>query len=160
MKPLSVAVCCRCRVVQTDENSGRRKVGRRVGKFQNYCRACGAQRSREWLKANPNWRAENLARCKKFEHKSRLKLKYGLTPLELERIIVQQDGKCAVCRAVFLDTKRRHIDHCHLTKKVRGLLCQRCNMALGLLDDSPERLHAAARYLEAALDRPSSDAVG
>lgn len=41
-----------------------------------------------------------------------------------------------------------HVDHCHQTGKIRGLLCQKCNMALGLLNDSVEILETAIRYLK------------
>ena len=45
-------------------------------------------------------------------------------------------------------TKSPHIDHCHITGKIRKLLCIRCNNALGFLDDSIERLKLCIQYLE------------
>lgn len=41
-----------------------------------------------------------------------------------------------------------HLDHCHLTDFFRGWLCQKCNQALGMVDDSPDKLRALIAYLE------------
>lgn len=57
-------------------------------------------------------------------------------------------GLCTICRAPDGSTKKAHpIDHCHATDKVRGLLCNRCNTALGLFKDDPALLAEAIRYL-------------
>lgn len=72
--------------------------------------------------------------------------KKGLTEKEYLALIAHQDGKCAVCKLAFEDTP--HIDHCHKTRRVRGLLCGKCNPALGLLKDDIERLEAAIKYLQ------------
>lgn len=55
----------------------------------------------------------------------------------------RQRGGCAICR----EKKRLCVDHCHVSKKVRGLLCRECNIALGLLNDSVARLKRAVKYL-------------
>jgi hypothetical protein len=70
---------------------------------------------------------------------------YGLTPKEYAAMLRKQQGKCAVCRAT---VRRPHVDHCHATGSVRGLLCGRCNRALGLMRDSASSLRRAATYLE------------
>jgi hypothetical protein len=44
--------------------------------------------------------------------------------------------------------ERMHLDHCHQSGQVRGVLCRNCNVALGLMADNPERLRRAAEYLE------------
>jgi hypothetical protein len=61
-------------------------------------------------------------------------------------MVSKQGGICAICR----ETKIDRIDHDHKTGKVRGLLCHCCNAALGLFRDLPDRLRAAAEYLENA----------
>lgn len=75
---------------------------------------------------------------------------YGITPDDYAAFFSAQNGRCAICgtdtpskRRVFFD-----VDHCHTTGKVRGLLCEVCNRAIGLLKDSPEMLRRAADYLE------------
>ena len=73
-------------------------------------------------------------------------------------MVARQDGRCAICCA----TEARHIDHDHDTGQVRGMLCFRCNAALGQLDDSPDRLRRAADYLEAGVEQllaPPSEAA-
>lgn len=70
--------------------------------------------------------------------------KYGLTNEAYQALYAAQSGVCAICyRAGILC-----VDHNHETNKVRGLLCTCCNTALGSLQDSPDRLRAAALYLE------------
>jgi hypothetical protein len=76
---------------------------------------------------------------------------YGVTPDQYEQMMLGQDGRCAICRSEEWPGKgnRPHVDHDHATGKVRGLLCGKCNVGLGNLDDDPARLRAAAAYLEA-----------
>lgn len=64
----------------------------------------------------------------------------------------QQGGRCAGCRTDdpgFREGSMWPVDHDHSTGKLRGLLCHRCNTALGLLDDDPETLRRLADYLAA-----------
>ena len=60
-------------------------------------------------------------------------------------MMVEQNACCAICKE-FMQSP--HIDHCHKTGKVRGLLCQTCNSGLGMFHDQPDQLRAAAEYLE------------
>lgn len=73
--------------------------------------------------------------------------KFGLTVAEWEAMRDAQDGVCAICK-----TLRGHkglvVDHDHTTGVVRALLCGPCNITLGLMLDEPERLRAAAEYVE------------
>lgn len=79
--------------------------------------------------------------------------KFGLTPADADRMAVEQDNLCAICKRLETETrngivKNLSIDHCHATGRVRSLLCTKCNKALGLLSDDPALLRAAAAYLE------------
>lgn len=76
---------------------------------------------------------------------NRIRNRYGITKEQFEEILAQQEYKCAICFAK--PEKRLHIDHCHKTSKVRGLLCGSCNRALGLLKDNTEFLYKAIEYL-------------
>ena len=75
--------------------------------------------------------------------------KYGLTPETYEAMLAEQDGRCAICGTTEWRSRsdHPHVDHCHDTGKVRGLLCRGCNNGLGHFGDDPDRLEAAAAYL-------------
>lgn len=81
--------------------------------------------------------------------------RYGLTPERLTEMYVNQGGMCAICGLECVVNRNLSVDHDHdcfpgkqsCGNCVRGLLCQPCNQAIGLMKNSPERLMAAARYL-------------
>lgn len=86
---------------------------------------------------------------------SRIKSKYGLTDVEHARMFAEQNGLCWICR----DPKRSSrdhgtglvIDHDHATGEVRGLLCSRCNAAIGMLDDNPHWINRASQYISQSI---------
>jgi hypothetical protein len=65
-------------------------------------------------------------------------------------MLVSQEHKCKGCKRDFSEVAkgRLHVDHCHTSGKVRGLLCHNCNLALGLLKDKIEVLANLIVYLE------------
>lgn len=80
-----------------------------------------------------------------------LKKKYGLGEAEYNGLLREQGGACAICRSeISGGVGVFHVDHCHATKVVRGLLCMRCNHGLGNFKDDPTLLRKAAEYLEAS----------
>lgn len=83
------------------------------------------------------------AAAKRGNSKRRLD-KYGLTPETYNALLERQCNKCAICQEVFVRTP--HIDHCHDSGKIRGLLCSNCNVGIGYLSKK-DILHQAARYL-------------
>jgi hypothetical protein len=124
------------------------------------------------LASNRAYRAEHRERlnvlwCDKWRssaayrerHAStRLKTIYGLTAEQHRRLVEQQNGVCAICK----QPSRRAlcVDHCHATRQVRGLLCDKCNTALGLLDDDAARLLAAVAYLQRVRAIPAALTAG
>jgi len=94
---------------------------------------------------------------------------YGLTIEEYEKILTDQNGLCACCGRS--ETRRAgrkkrsenvpmlHVDHCHMTGRIRGLLCSACNQALGLLGEDPYRIEALLHYVEERVLKSSSNDV-
>jgi hypothetical protein len=111
------------------------------------------------------WRAENperhLERVREWKAKNREKVwastlltKFNITPGEYDWMYEKQLGRCAICFRP--ETQKHHstqqpqrlaVDHCHKTNKVRGLLCTKCNKAVGLLGDTEALLRNALEYL-------------
>lgn len=95
---------------------------------------------------------ENIEKCRDYERK-RACAKYGLTVEQFDSLWEKQDGKCAICGTSFVglggdQNLRPRIDHCHDSGFVRGLLCNKCNRALGLFSDDEEILRNALVYLQ------------
>lgn len=72
---------------------------------------------------------------------------YGFDVARYERLAIQQGGRCAICRKRPSSERRLAIDHDHATGDVRGLLCDRCNTALGGFADDIGNLARAIAYL-------------
>lgn len=73
---------------------------------------------------------------------------YGITLDEYKALYAAQNGCCAICKRHVSELPRRlGVDHCHKTQRVRGLLCDHCNQAIGKFNDDVKLLHSAAKYL-------------
>ena len=86
------------------------------------------------------------AKCKQCEsllHKT----KYGITVEEYKALLLVQNYKCKICGGTNDNGRELYVDHCHVTNKVRGLLCSNCNTALGKFQDNPYILKKAIEYL-------------
>lgn len=88
-----------------------------------------------WYKSNYETKVRN-----KF-----LTKKYGITVSERNLILDLQNGRCKICNTELDNGKRTHIDHCHLTGKVRGILCHTCNTKLGWYEKHRSKVD---KYLE------------
>jgi hypothetical protein len=74
--------------------------------------------------------------------------KYGLTRTQLAELVATAQGHCQICDVEFGDDF--HVDHCHETGLVRGLLCRGCNVGIGNMRDNPATLLSAYFYLRAS----------
>ena len=101
-----------------------------------------------WVAKNPEkMRAQYLRRKQKqLTQNTVFRLKsYGLTPVDYARLLRRQKGVCAICSRP--SKIKLAVDHCHSSRRVRGLLCGSCNRGIGLLQDNPNILIMAAKYL-------------
>lgn len=109
--------------------------------------------SRRYTRKNPDkvkawgikWKTANPEKLLS----SRLKCWYGITLDDFNIILVSQNGVCAICQKPETSkrTNRLSVDHNHKTGKIRGLLCTKCNTALGLLNENIKLLEESINYL-------------
>ncbi len=132
------------------------KVREYMREYSKKYRAANIEKAR---KANREWYERNrekqvaYGRTRYLEKReSHLKIKYGISMDDYKVLHAAQGGRCAIC-AVDKTNGRGgpslfHVDHCHRTKRVRGLLCNSCNRMIGLGKDDPAILRAGADYVE------------
>lgn len=96
--------------------------------------------------AHKNYKDKDKRRAylKEYNRKNFRKYKYGLTQEAFEAMKLGQSNVCKICKKL---PKEWVVDHEHSTGRIRGLLCRSCNVAIGLLNDDPEILKEAARYV-------------
>lgn len=117
-----------------------------VRKRSGWCKPCSRARSAAYYAANKEkqkaahreWVSNNRERAADQKARSA----YGLSVEEFEQL--KREGKCAICGG----TERLCIDHCHISKRVRGVLCASCNKGLGFFKDDANRIRAAIEYLD------------
>jgi hypothetical protein len=122
------------------------------------CPDCGESKPLEAFPRNKNSRDGRHPYCKPCHnargHETRqrlygggrhyhLKRRYGIGAAEVEEMIAKQGGVCAICR----ERKAEHVDHDHVTGKVRGILCFGCNGGLGQFQDNTDWLARAIEYV-------------
>ena len=159
----------RCRAVKTRVLAGpavafsneqhRRRYAKNRKHREEKLAASRAYRAehRERLNAErrDKWRSDADLRAR--HGVARLGRNYGLSREEHRRLLEGQNGVCAVCK---LPSRRALcVDHCHATRQVRGLLCDKCNTALGLLGDDVLRILAAVAYLNRIVVSPEASAA-
>jgi hypothetical protein len=118
------------------------------------CRTCGE------VKPHSEWHRNATAsdglstRCKACRavhgRQDHLKRQYGMTEAERDEMVASQMGLCVIC----LKAPAAHVDHCHKTGRVRGVLCFNCNSAIGKLGDDPDIGRRAVAYLEGKSWKP------
>ena len=144
--------CSRCNQPTPLENFY--PVKRKSGKLSlsSDCKECQKKRTQAWRKRRPDLvlkqHQEYYRKNPQVQRAIQIRLKYGLTPEDVERITQSQSNKCLGC-GVDLSTIVKHIDHCHKTKVVRGILCGPCNHTIGHAKDKPAVLRKLADYLDA-----------
>ena len=121
---------------------------------QAKCKTCVGQITAEYRKKNPEiYRKASLKHWNKLDDKkkhARWIKRYGVTPEMYLDMFNQQNGTCKICEEKCVSGQSLSIDHCHKTNAVRGLLCKKCNSALGMLNDNIKFFESAITYLKDA----------
>lgn len=162
--------CSKCGETKPKSEFGKKK-GSKDG-LKGQCYACTALERKEYVARNPEKAAEASRKsASKWQKEHRVKSSankqkykkdhpdktrdgyyrrtYGITLADYDQMLVDQGGVCKICGADSPGGRgwRFQVDHCHLTGRVRGLLCYRCNTLLGNAQDSPATLARAIEYL-------------
>lgn len=87
-------------------------------------------------------------------HRDNLRRKFKMTPEQYAEILAVQGGSCAICGATETDGRRLSVDHDHVSGAVRGILCRKCNWALGQFDHD-DLLLRAGEYLAVFAGHPA-----
>lgn len=117
-----------------------------------YCKPCVREYTndnREAARARVNrWQSKNADRVAA----KRRERQYGITDEQFRDMLDRQGNCCAICAREFNKSMPPCVDHNHETGQVRALLCHSCNVGIGNLGEDPERIRAAAKYLEETAD--------
>ena len=124
--------------------------------YQNRCKRCS-------YACHNEWRLKNLDKMSKDQKRRReadperwkdysRKRYYGLKPGEYDTMLRAQSGECAICGAEDAGGRGSfHVDHCHKTGAIRGLLCHKCNVGLGQFNHSVKLLQIAINYIKGTI---------
>jgi hypothetical protein len=121
---------------------------------QRYNSEEAVARTQQWRKDNPErfqaWVAEyrNRPERKRKQRDTYYRRTFGITADDVDALIEKQGGVCVICGRTPERLASWHVDHCHETGVVRGILCIDCNQGIGKFHEDPARLRAAADYLE------------
>ena len=140
-------ICTKCGIEKdidqfhTMKSQYKRKTDEEITTYKykrNECKKC-------CLKKGYKWREDNPDQVKS----QRLNQKYGISLLEKANLFEEQNCSCAICGTAEPKGRHKtfHVDHCHKTGNIRGLLCHSCNTALGHFKDDPDIIHKAWIYL-------------
>ena len=147
-------ICPKCKIFKSAEGFYYEK---RRDRLQSWCKMCVAAGDARRLRENPE---KIQARKKDYYAKNRMRIllkqtrdiakKHGhiACSATVEELEASTTGYCEVCGVSEIELRGKLcMDHCHKTGKFRGWLCRKCNLALGYVNDSPERLLALTDYL-------------
>lgn len=162
--------CLKCDTNKDVSEFGKDK-NRRDG-LNFYCRECVAKSAAQYLKTEKGKKANRRSKrkyrktekgkkaIKRYEEgkgkltqqRNRLRRDFGITLRQYDEMFENQNGVCAVCSNISVNERgyRLAVDHDHETGKIRGLLCNQCNLKLGILENKDWR-SLAEKYLKSSL---------
>ena len=159
---MDTKLCSKCKqekpVIEFYKRSGQKT-------YRSACKVCERQGVKDWYQRNKekakqkyrDWREENIDKVRAYRKQNRAKhyrqevmRKYGVDEGWFDEQLKKQGGMCECCNRKFAWGDKQttpHVDHCHQSGEVRGILCNRCNSVLGLSKDDPNLLSTLAEYL-------------
>lgn len=129
-------VCTKCKEIKPLEKFSKRNT---KSGYYSWCMPCNHEYGKKYYQDNKNKERQKLYL------KNRRLSAFGLDSESFDKILESQNGLCAICKVPSLKTL--HVDHNHSSGKVRGLLCFKCNVAVGLLKDNIENTKSLLEYL-------------
>ena len=115
----------------TDEYFPQRH-GRPIGQLNSWCKDCLSKYRKEYglkdqydSKRTKEYYYDNIDKSLTDALWRRMRNRYKLTKADFDAMLVEQNGRCAICGQPL--TESLHVDHCHKTGKIRGLVCHKCN---------------------------------
>ena len=89
-------------------------------------------------------------RIREQTRKQKIKRLYGITAEEYDAMLTAQGNVCGSCGGSQIGSKYAnwHVDHCHTTKRVRGILCHHCNVIVGMAGECPDKLDKIITYIK------------
>lgn len=140
--------CKKCKILKPIDNFYKNSNPKNA-----LCKLCDKKRKSEYRKRPDVRQKEYISEMTRFYKK-----KYGITFEDYDFMFKSQNGLCAICKnpSSRIDkrtnkTQRLHVDHCHVTKKVRGLLCTKCNQGIGYFNDNILLLESCVKYLHESI---------
>lgn len=132
---MMVDICNRCSIELVNPENWHPSAAKRRWLI---CKQCANTRQNEWSKNNPD-----------KVHKRNNEKKYGVSYEQYQDMLHKQNSVCAICGGseTHRSKKNLSIDHCHISNKIRGLLCSECNTGLGKFKDDVSLLQKAVEYL-------------
>lgn len=141
-------ICTTCNEPKEENTNNFRKSKLGKNGLRSQCRPCERtvenERRRNSLEHKEKEKKWNKTEKGKLKAKrGRIKFTFGISLEEYESYFEVANNKCQICDS----EENLVLDHCHITLKIRGVLCSKCNVALGMLKDSIEILDKAKNYL-------------
>jgi Recombination endonuclease VII len=148
--------CSKCGVQKPLSEFTKKKTNK--DGFDLWCKYCKSAAHKNWIQSNQpqkkkcvlralQWNLKNKEKRQIIVKRNNYKKRYGLSIEQKQELIDKQDNKCAICNNNLKDTHDVCVDHCHTTNIVRGILCRKCNLGIGHLNDSTQILKSAIMYL-------------
>ena len=151
--------CIKCKNMKSFKKFHKDKT--KYDGFKPYCKKCRVEDGKIYYQNNKSNKTTKYNKTEEYKMKKRiydneyklqkknllLKNKYGINLSEFSIMLIKQNTKCKICENIFENKRDICVDHCHTSNKVRGLLCRKCNCALGLFNDNIMILRKAIEYI-------------